>query len=362
MIHYIVGRNLGHLSRCVANIEKYKKIGNQSIKVFTFPHSHSWIRSNLPKVKVKDFSKKKLAKNPKPFLDAQLIIHDWRKEVEWLKKSRGKKGPIIGGIYHSDMFTTGEDSEWTTTFKNEIREVADKTTDIFFHMNLLPPKRSPKLSSYYYPIPIISREISMSPKKVKKILGLKPDERFILIHMGGGIGPFRYRYMDEWYEKLSRIKTPYRLVVANQFGGMKAKFPKSIIVAPLFTNGPDLINAADMVISKPGMGIMIDCITTGTPLLALPADSKERQVKNMMLKDLIGHDLCLVRKNASAQYVSKQVQEYMDESDRVQHVFERIPRNGADVMARCMKKLSNCSIRDLPDLYPDLLKLSPYHS
>lgn len=361
MIHYIVGRNLGHLSRCVANVGKFKELSRQTVKVFAFKHSHSWLRSNLPKARIRNFSKEKIREHPGNLLNAGLIMHDWRKEVAELKDERGKKGPIIGGIYHSDLFTTQGDTDWTTKFKNEIHDVSEKTTDVFFHMNLLPPSRVPKLTTLYVPIPIIARPPDQSPSKVRKILGLRPSERFILVHMGGGVGPFRYKYMDEWYDLLMKIKTPYRLVIASQFGGVRRKFPKSVIQAPMFSNGPSLINAAELVISKPGMGIMIDCISTGTPLLALPADSKEREVKNMMLQDLTGSPLCIAKSKLSPHDLSRQIRSLLDQSASIREIFKMIPCNGAEVMAKCMKKLSHHSVKDLKDVYPELLQLTPFN-
>lgn len=361
MIHYIVGRNLGHLSRCAANVGKFRKISKETVKIFAFKHSHSWLRSNLPKVKIRNFSKEKISEHPDNFLQGSLIMHDWRKEVAELKQARGKKGPIFGGIYHSDLFTTQGDTDWTTRFKKEIHDISEKTTDVFFHMNLLPPTKAPKLSTLYVPIPIIARPPTQSPSKVRKILGLRPSERFILVHMGGGVGPFRYKYMDEWYDLLMKVKTPYRLVIANQFGGVKRKFPSSVIQAPLFANGPDLIRAAELVISKPGMGIMIDCISTGTPLLALPADSKEREVKNMMLQDLTGNPHCIAKSKTSSHDLSRQIRRLLDQAESIRNIFNRIPCNGAEVVARCMKKLSGHSVKDVEDLYPELLQLTPFH-
>lgn len=62
MISYIVGRNLGHLSRCVATVSKFKKISKKGIKIYTYPHSHAWLRSNLHKVKIGTHDRKKLKK------------------------------------------------------------------------------------------------------------------------------------------------------------------------------------------------------------------------------------------------------------------------------------------------------------
>ena len=116
-------------------------------------------------------------------------------------------------------------------------------------------------------------------EQVKQQLGIPADQPFILVQMGGGVGKYRYLFMDEWYEKINQLQTSYRIVVANQLAGVDFIFNDHIIQAPLFENGCNLINAADLVISKPGMGILMDCITTGTPLLALPADTKETRSK-----------------------------------------------------------------------------------
>lgn len=360
MISYIVGRNLGHLNRCVANVSKFKKISNNGIKIYAYPHSHSWIRSNLRKVKIGTHDRKKLKKMGPSLLKSDLIIHDWREEVQQLKDMRHKQKCIISGIYHSDLQITREDTDWTRKFKEQVRDISQKTTDIFFHINLTQPKDIPKLSTLYVPIPIIVREHTMKPERIKKILGIPQKEPFILVQMGGGIGKFRYKYMNEWYEKINKLRTPYRIVIANQFGKRDFKFGKHIIQAPLFDNGRDLVNASEMVISKPGMGILVDCISTGTPLLALPADSKEREVKNLMLRDLVGSDVCLASKKFSSKDLSKRIKEVNDEENKFQKSFKNIPQNGADVMAKSIKLLSKHSLKELPGLYHKVLKLTPF--
>lgn len=360
MIRYFVGRNLGHLSRCVASLGRFQKISKQKVKIYAFPHSHEWLRSNLTGCRVRNFSTQKIQKQKRLLLDSKLIMHDWRREIEILKKERGKKGPIIGGIYHSDLFVSGKDSLWTALFKRQVHAISQKTTDVFFHMNLTPPTRIPKLSTFYLPVPIITREITLSPQAVKMKLGVPANEPFILIHMGGGVGPYRYKFISEWYEKIKKLRTPYRIVVIRPFGEKKQKFPKGIIQTSLFENGRDLVNAAELVISKPGMGIMIDCISTGTPLLALPADTKERKVKNMMLQDLIGSDVCVASSWFSAKDLSHCINDVLEQTPYIRQAFQMIPQNGAEVVANCMKLLSQHRIKDLPDLYPQLLAMTPF--
>nr|WP_290443437.1 glycosyltransferase [Sporolactobacillus kofuensis] len=166
--------------------------------------------------------------------------------------------------------------------------------------------------------------------------------------------------MDEWYEKINQLKTPYRIVVANQLNGVDFTFNSSIIQAPLFDNGRNLINAADLVISKPGMGILMDCISTGTPLLALPADTKEREVKNMMLRELVGDDLCLARNSLKPKELAAQIEALMAQKEQIKKVCGKIPQDGADVIAKSMKLLSGHNLKELPEIYQDILKMTPF--
>jgi UDP-N-acetylglucosamine transferase subunit ALG13 len=357
-IHYIVGRNLGHLNRCVANLIRFRKMSRDTVKIYTFSHSHPWLRANLPKGKIRKLPS--LRKKAQTLLQANLIMHDWRDEVRCLKSARIGNGPIIGGIYHSDLSTSSAETGWTKKFKEQIKEVAQSSTDIFFHINLNQPKDIPSLSTLYVPIPLIAREITMQPKEVKKCLEIPANEPFILINMGGGVGRYRYRYINEWYEKINRMKTPYRIVVASQLGKMDFSFRNGIVQAPLFNNGRNLVHAADLVISKPGMGILMDCITTGTPLLALPADTKEREVKNMMLRDITGDDLCLATNRQSHEDVARVVEEILKRTRHYRSVFEKVPQNGGDVIAQSMRLLSGVGLKDLPDVYGEISKITPF--
>lgn len=357
MIHYIVGRNLGHLNRCVANISKFNRISKESVKVYVFNNKHYWLKSNLPNLKIRPFDKRKLTKK---LLKADLVIHDWREEVQKLKEMREQKGPIIGGIYHSDLSVSGKDTDWTRKFKRQIHEISQKTTDIFFHINLTQPKEIPKLSTQYVPIPLIAREIKMQPSKVKERLGIPKNEPFILVQMGGGIGKYRYKFMEQWYNIVNQLQIPYHIVVANQLGGVDFKFKNHIIQAPLFENGRELVNAASTVISKPGMGILMDCISTGTPLIALPADTKEREVKNMMLRDLIGNEMCLATNKFSAKELAKRTEEVLKNKSHYKKVFEKVPQNGSEVIAKSIKLLSGHSLTELPDIYKKILKFTPF--
>lgn len=360
MIHYIVGRNLGHLNPCVANVSRFRSISDETVKIYAFPHTHAWLRSNLRKAEIQPFDKQKLNSQKMKLLKSNLIIHDWREEVQKLKEFRRGNGPIIGGIYHSDISDSKADTDWTLKFKNQLLYISQKSTDIFFHINLAQPKVIPKLSTRYVPIPLIARNLTMQPDQVKKLLGIPRNEPFILIQMGGGVGKYRYKYMKEWYEKVNQLRVPCRIVVANQLEGVNFKFKNHITQAPLFKNGRDLVNAASVVISKPGMGILMDCISTGTPLLALPADTKEREVKNMMLEDLVGSDICRASNRFSPRDLAKRVDEILHHRSDFVTAFREVPQTGADIIAKSMKLLSGKTLKELPDLHEKILTLTPF--
>ncbi|RYL94135.1 glycosyltransferase [Sporolactobacillus sp. THM19-2] len=359
MIHYVVGRNLGHLNKCVANLARFAEISDEPVTVYAFKKSHEWLHSNFTHGKIERYINPQ--KKAETLLNAGLVMHDWRDEIRFLKKERTGTGPVIGGVYHSDLFDSEEDTEQARKFKRQIRGIARESTDIFFHINILQPEYVPQLSTCYVPIPIIARDITQSPEEVKKRLGLQKDEPFILIQMGGGAGRFRYKFINEWYKKIDQIHVrPYRIVIGGQLEGGDFMFHDDRVRAPLFANGRNLIHAADLVISKPGMGILMDCISTGTPLLALPADTKEREAKNKMLRDLTGSDICLADNRMTPRDLEVRIAELMSQKAHFTKTCRTVPVIGADVVAKSMNMLSGCTLKELPDVYREILKITPF--
>jgi hypothetical protein len=362
MISYIVGRNFGHLNRAVAIIEKFHEANQEEIvRIYTFPHSFSWIKENIPFVELDCFKKyKKYSQLQNEIRHSSLIMHDWRMEVRKLRSDRKEFDAIMGGIYHSDLKIYDDDMIEARNFKEFIRNTANETTDIFFHINLVQPNEVPDLSTFYVPIPLIARDVTMSANEVKESLGLQPDEPFLLMQMGGGVGPSKYKYTEEWYDKINQLRLPIRIVVANQFAGLPFPFHANIIQAPLFYNGINLINAADVVISKPGMGILTDAIATQTPLLLLPPDDAERQAKHDMLQKIIGSDIGTIEANFSKDDLSRRINEILDQKNKITEAFQTIPHNGAEIMSKAINLLCGKPLNVLPFLYEEVLKLTPF--
>lgn len=363
MISYIVGRNFGHLSPCMAVVQAFHKKNREKVNIFAYKTTHRWIASNLKsgRVKVKPFSREYIKKKKKRVLErSDIIFHDWREEVYYVKKCRNNKAPIIAGMFHSDLQIRKEDNKQTKKFKRQVIEMANKTTDIFFHMNIQQPHKKPNLKTKYVPIPIVARKPDMEVFKVKKKLGIPENEPFILVQMGGGTGPNKYQYMDEWYKTLNKLKTDYHIVVANQIKGVKYPFASHIRLAPIFSNGADLVNAAEMVITKPGRGIIYDCISTKKPLLLLPADTKEREVQNMMVKKLLKSKICEADKKMSNNDLKKRIQKILENKDLYEKRFSTIPTNGAEIVAKSLSLLSGSTLKHLDDNHKKILKYTPF--
>lgn len=364
MIIYVVGRNFGHLSPCMAVIDAFQKIDREKIAIYAYKSTHRWLGKNISgdRVKIKTFTRAGMKNKKKKILArSRLIFHDWREEVAYLKQARSKDRPIIAGMFHSDLAITKQDNKKTRKFKRQVVEIADKTTDIFFHMNITPPRKKPNMKAKYVPIPIVARKPDMSVAKVKKKLGIPEHEPFILVQMGGGTGPYKYKYIEEWYKKLNALKLDYHIVITSPLkGDTKFPFKKHIRVAPVFSNGANLVNAAEMVISKPGRGIIYDCIALRKPLLLLPADTKERQVQNMMVKKLLKTNLCLAEKDMSSKKLEKRINQILKKKERFAEKFAKIPTNGAEIVAQSLALLKGKSVKDLDKQYKKILELTPF--
>lgn len=357
MISFVVGRNMGHLSRCVSITKKLLQL-NLPVQVFGFEGTHDYLLDNLKSnVSLKAYEESTQFEEGR---QTQLLINDWRSEVvRFRKEGLLDKNTKIVTIYHSDFSMGSNDSLEMQEYKKKILNIANHS-DIFLHMNLFPPKEAnPGLNCIYIPIPIITREISQSPEEVKRELGLQEDEQFILVQMGGGLGIHRYQQIEEWYKHINGLAGKYRFVVAGQLKEEDYKFDKRIIKAPLFPNGRNLVNAASLVISKPGMGILADCISTGIPLLFLPADDAEREQKISMLSKILNNDWGTI--NKPEEIVTK-IQQALENKHEIQKKFKQIPSNGAEVASQIIEMAYRTPLLELPNIREDLLRLTPFHS
>ncbi|HHM23980.1 MAG TPA: hypothetical protein ENJ23_02970 [Bacteroidetes bacterium] len=109
------------------------------------------------------------------------------------------------------------------------------------------------------PIPVIARHARRSPEEIRSVLGIAPHIPFVLVAL---------RQADLERVNLSPLKAlrEFRFLFF-------APVPQSdnfISVAPDAFVFPDLLRAADVVVSKPGYGIVSECLANRTPMLFAP--------------------------------------------------------------------------------------------
>lgn len=354
MISFVVGRGMGHLGRCICIMNRFRN-RMDNLRVHAFSDTHHYLQQSLPEnCKIKKYVKGRMQGRKK----ANVIIHDWRPEIiEYRKRGMLKNYTKIISLYHSDFHIQSSDSEKMKQFKNHIRNVVNGS-DVFLHMNLLPPKRIKEaLNCIYIPIPLITRRVLQSPEKVKRRLGLEENKSFILVHMGSGLGQHRYRGIEQWYKVIDGLSNQYQFVVAGQLEAEQYKFNKKVIQASLFPNGKDLVNAADLVITKPGMGILGDCISTQTPILMLPADNPERRQKIQMLEQILGSNMATLK---SAKNIKEKIETALKQRQVFVDAFGKIPTNGAEVAYQIISRISEIPRKRLKQYRNELRKMSPH--
>lgn len=344
------------MGRCIS-IMKCLSEKDQSLQVHAFPETHDYLKKNLPQgCELKEYQTGNIQEASKD----RIMIHDWRPEVaESTRKSPNRIGPVTVSLYHSRFDTRKGEPKSMHEFKKHIRQVANKT-DVFLHMNVTPPKNKPSnMRCLYIPIPNITRGATLSPEEVKKKLGLKEGELFILVQMGSGLGKHRYKQIKKWYRQVDKLAAKYQFVVAGQLKDEDYLFRKNVIQAPLFPNGKDLVQAADLVITKPGMGILGDCISTKTPIIMLPADNPERKQKIQILRRILKSDIGIVKKPDE---LEQKIEKALANREVFEKSFETIPANGAEVAANIMMKIMEIPRSELKKRKKELLALTPYSS
>lgn len=112
-------------------------------------------------------------------------------------------------------------------------------------------------------VPMVTRAATRDAADVRRTLGLEGNNRLVLVTFGG-LGPARI--------DLDRLATlqGYTLVITPPAphplpSGLHLIDNRALIDAGL--RYADLVQAADVVVSKPGYGIVSECIASGTRLL-----------------------------------------------------------------------------------------------
>lgn len=111
-------------------------------------------------------------------------------------------------------------------------------------------------------IPLIARQAVRSAEEVRSLLRLPATQPVIILSFGG------FRLGEDYYRRLSQIKDC--LWLASERVGFKLPAIKNISreeLRELNLTYPDLVGAADVVVTKPGYGILSECIANRTRML-----------------------------------------------------------------------------------------------
>jgi L-arabinokinase len=115
-------------------------------------------------------------------------------------------------------------------------------------------------------MPWIARRSTRDPRDTRRLLGLADDTRPLVLLSFGGYGVSGWRLMHH-------AAAPYRLVIAGGASHEPTALPSDALQIArddLQARGlryEDLVAACDVVVSKPGYGIVSECVANGTALL-----------------------------------------------------------------------------------------------
>ncbi|WHH58364.1 hypothetical protein [Petroclostridium sp. X23] len=375
MITSLIKSGFGHSVRFIAMVENLRKYSDEKISYLAPECMQKFIESNVANYNCKPYDlyyylalmeekavkpKKNMKKGDQKLIQqlqkSSVLIDDFFLYARLRKLFSNKT--ITCGLYHGDISISKNDSKEVVFFKNGVCKRANQH-DVFFHINLEQPKNKPDIKCMYIPIPIITRQVSMSKQSVNRLLGLSPDEKFILVHAGAAVSTNVYKKLYPFYDAINRLKSEHRIVIAGSIDNHEFPFHSGIIKAPIFYNGIDLVNASELVISKPGMGILQDCIAAKKKLLFVPADSPERDVKIDLLNKLLSNNLPIINK-ISASNLGACISECFSMEDIYVQSFAKVPTNGADVLAKDINILKDTKKSDLAEAVSLIRKERPF--
>ena len=119
---------------------------------------------------------------------------------------------------------------------------------------------SPEMGAFaaQRPIPLLVRTTDEPRDELRRRLGLSTGERVVLLTFGGiGFGGLDL-------EALGRLEN-FRFLVFEE--AAEAAPDNVTVLAHRCDNHHELVRAADIVVSKPGYGVVSECLAAGTPIL-----------------------------------------------------------------------------------------------
>jgi hypothetical protein len=107
-------------------------------------------------------------------------------------------------------------------------------------------------------IPLVARKSNREKKEIRMALSLPEDKRIVLV------GFSQVALSEEAIGKIKKLSTRYLFLIRSPLNWNSPCFRKIEGPAASFV---DLVAAADLVMTKPGYGIVADCLVHGTPII-----------------------------------------------------------------------------------------------
>lgn len=295
ILYYVTDHGLGHASRTVAIIRELKKKKIQITIRSNDPFG--FLKKSLPEIKIisgqTDFQPIMSKKNGMLFNQSKTKtnLSNWIKQMpELIKKESIIIKKIQPNIIVSDVsfmpiltayengiqsilvssFVWNESLKISNNLKNYIKN-SYKNADVVLRL----PLGTPMNFQNIHKMGIVARHPTLSRKQIRKRLGVKPNEKLILISLSGK-EKIRLKYSKH-----------IKILDVSDYSTIKKNDVKNL------TEGQNLIAAADLVICKCGYGFVSECLTNKTRFFYvlepkhIEANSIHKELQKLGMKNKI---------------------------------------------------------------------------
>jgi hypothetical protein len=256
--------------------------------------------------------------------------------------------PIVVGHYH-DMFDSKTNgSKKRERWAEKKRRIRDELTDLFIYSGLQDfsvgePVRS--LVPLFATSPLV-RAVTVAPEDVKSRHGIKKEEKFGYVTVGGMGKPADEKLIEELYASLGEINLDeigldYLIVTNVQKRPIDmGKNAGKIIVVDQVYDGNNYVNAADIVLATGGRGTVNEALIYQTPHLFVYSGTNEEVLGNIKeVQERIGVENYWVQ-NVTTSHIQETMRNMLSESEIIKRLYQKIEGNGAGAVAKSLIALN----------------------
>ena len=347
IIFYISGHGLGHAIRSLEVVKALKKI-NPSLRIFVRTSAPEWV-FNLVLNREDRYEQVSIdvgaVQRTSLWIDKDETFQQWLKiekkwdeifsrEMNFIRKEKinlifGDIPPLAfriaqkAGLPSIAMGNFGWDwiyESWIPG-KPEFREIAKTISDDYSKASLLlrlPMHEPMKAFQNVEDIPIVARKAKKDRIEVRKEIGISNRDKLILLAL-----PEWDRELIPW-DSLEKMDNIFFLSPFPESQNQRVfTFPKEGVTFP------DLVTGSDLVLSKPGYGIVAECYANRTPLLyVLRDDFPECNILVQWIQDNMP-SMLLPRED----FLSGNWENHIEQFFAQTHTWNFFPINGGEIAA-----------------------------